>query len=181
MKTINYFLITILIFLTSCSGCSRSGRIRAARERSIISNTEKSNRDYRISKDDSKSNVIKMVKENDVYQIPVEINGISMKFIFDTGASIISISNTEALFLYKQGKLADEDFIGKNEFMDANGDISVGTIINLKTIKIGNKTINNVKASVVNNLGAPLLLGQSALQRFGKISVDYSNETITFE
>lgn len=104
-----------------------------------------------------------------------------MNFIFDTGASIISISATEAMFLYKQGTLKEEDFIGNVNFQDATGAISEGTIIRLKSVKIGNKTLENVRASVVHNNEAPLLFGQSALAEFGKISIDYKKNEITFE
>lgn len=104
-----------------------------------------------------------------------------MTFIFDTGAGLISISATEAAFLYKQGKLKEQDFIGKANFVDANGDISEGTIINLSTIKIGDRVISNIQASVVDNMVAPLLFGQSALEKFGKVSIDYSKMEITFE
>jgi aspartyl protease family protein len=127
------------------------------------------------------SNTVKMTKKDGVYEIPIKINGVSMIFIFDTGAGLISISNTEAGFLYKQGKLTQEDIIGKANFMDANGDISVGTIIRLKTVQIGNKILYNVEASVVNNTNAPLLMGQSALEQFGKVSIDYNAQTITFD
>jgi aspartyl protease family protein len=51
--------------------------------------------------------VIKMISANGVYKVPVEINGTSMNFIFDTGASDITISSTEARFLYKQGTLQE--------------------------------------------------------------------------
>lgn len=104
-----------------------------------------------------------------------------MYFIFDTGAGIVSISETEAFFLYKQGTLTKEDILGSGDFVDANGNISEGTIINLKTVEIGNQTLYNVKASVVHNLSAPLLLGQSVLERFGKVSIDYKNEQIILE
>lgn len=57
--------------------------------------------------------IIKMTKENGVYKIPVLINGLNMVFIFDTGAGLISISNVEASYLYKQGKLTKEDILGK--------------------------------------------------------------------
>mgnify|MGYP002776377742 CR=1 FL=1 len=43
--------------------------------------------------------VIIMNKENGVYTVPCKINGLSLKFIFDTGASDVSISLTEAMFL----------------------------------------------------------------------------------
>ncbi len=122
-----------------------------------------------------------MQKYGGVYQIPVEVNNVKMYFIFDTGASTISISETESIFLYKQGSLEDEDFIGTSNFVDANGDISEGTIINLKSVKIGNKTLYNIRASVVHNLNAPLLFGQSALEKFGKISIDNHKGEITFD
>ena len=84
-------------------------------------------------------------------------------------------------FLYKQGKLSNEDILGTANFSDANGDISEGTIIILSTVKIGDKILSDVQASVVHNLNAPLLLGQTALEKFGKVSIDYYKNEITFE
>ena len=125
--------------------------------------------------------VVKMEKKDGVYNIPVTINGANMRFILDTGAGLISISNVEASYLYKQGKLTLEDIVGEANFIDAKGDISVGTIIRLKEVTISNRTIYNVHASVIDNSQAPLLFGQSALEKFGRISIDYHNNTITFE
>jgi len=86
-----------------------------------------------------------------------------------------------AVFLYKQGKLSQEDILGTRKYQIADGTIAEGTVIILKNVRIGNKTLNNVQASVVNNIGAPLLMGQSALSRFGKITIDYNNNEIKFE
>lgn len=122
-----------------------------------------------------------MTKANSVYEIPTEINGVPMHFIFDTGAGLISISETEIQLLTKQGKFSEDDIAGKGSFVDANGDITEGTIVILKTVKIGDRTLTNVEAAVVHNLQAPLLMGQSALEQFGKISIDYKKEEITFE
>ncbi len=124
---------------------------------------------------------IKMIKKEGIYYIPVWVNDVKMHFIFDTGAGMVSISETEANFLYKSGTLSDSDFIGSANFIDANGDVSEGTIINLKSIKIGDRTLYNVKASVVHNLNAPLLLGQTVLEQFGKISIDNNAGEITLE
>lgn len=124
---------------------------------------------------------VKMRLANGVYYVPCMINGTTMEFIFDTGASDIVMSLTEALFLYKQGKLTDEDFIDNVSFQIADGSIGEGTVINLKTVSIGNKTLHNVKATIISNMDAPLLLGQSALSRFGRLSIDYSRDEITFE
>ncbi|MDR2146276.1 MAG: retroviral-like aspartic protease family protein [Tannerella sp.] len=128
-----------------------------------------------------KKSIIKMYEKYGVYHIPCKINGTEMEFIFDTGASDITMSLTEALFLYKQGKLKDDDFIGTQQYQIADGSIHEGAIVRLQTVQIGNRTLYNIQASIVDNLAAPLLLGQSALSEFGKVSVDYNRNEITFE
>lgn len=171
-----YFVLAMLII----AGCSpKSGRKQRTRDMGV-EETQEEQPDLPRKRFKGKT-VVKMERENGVYKIPVTINGANMSFIFDTGAGLISISNVEASFLYKQGKLSIDDILGEAKFSDANGDISVGTIIRLKEVTISNRTIYNVQASVVDNSVAPLLFGQSALEKFGKISIDYNNNTITFE
>lgn len=173
MKYVLIFLTACCLSFCSCSGCSKSGRIHG----------NKRNAEYGggTSAEHTNKTSVQMKKRDGVYQIPVDVNGVRMFFIFDTGASLISISETEANFLYKQGKLTDDDIKGTVSFSDANGDISEGTIIILKTVQIGDRTLSDVEASVVHNLKAPLLIGQSALGKFGKISIDNSLGQITFE
>jgi aspartyl protease family protein len=161
--------------VSGCSGCSQSGRRNAIHlDKTNPSKQEQS----RIS---GNRTIVKMEKLNGVYQIPVEVNEVKMFFIFDTGASKISISETEANFLWKQGKLTRNDIKGTANFSDANGDISEGTIIVLRSVKIGDRVLSNIEASVVHNMNAPLLFGQSALEKFGKISIDNNKGEITFE
>lgn len=170
-------IIVLICLLTLCFACSRSGK-RAVKERS--ERVEPANALPRENHALGTS-VVKMTKRNGVYIIPVLVNQVPMHFIFDTGASDISISQTEALFLYKQGKLSESDIIGSTNFMDATGNISEGTLITLSTVKIGDRKLEQVQASVVHNQKAPLLFGQSALERFGKISIDYKRGEIIFE
>ncbi|HOK51162.1 MAG TPA: retropepsin-like aspartic protease [Bacteroidales bacterium] len=125
--------------------------------------------------------IVKMEKKNGVKYVWVEINGLKLKFIFDTGASSICISSAEATVLYKQGTLQKEDILDVQYFQDATGKVSAGTRINLRTVKIGNRVLQNIEAIVIDNNEAPLLLGQSALERFGKISIDNKNNVIVFE
>lgn len=126
-------------------------------------------------------NVLKMEVQNGVRYVWVSINGISLKFIFDTGASSICISSAEASVLFRQGTLEEEDVIGSEYFQDATGRISEGTKINLRTVKIGNIVLENVEATVIDNVNAPLLLGQSVLEQFGKIEIDNEKEEIIFK
>ena len=111
-------------------------------------------------------------KENGVCKVPCSINGLPLHFVFDTGASDVTISMVEATFMMKNDFLSGADVIGSQKYIDANGNISVGTTINLRTVKFGEFELNNVRASVVRNQKAPLLLGQSVLGRLGKIEID---------
>jgi aspartyl protease family protein len=165
-----------VLFYTSCSKSARNRNIKEARE----GKTEKTDNSSRKDRSSS-ANIVKMTKEGGVYSVPIEINGIAMDFILDTGASDVSISLTEALFLMKQGKLTTDDIKGSQQYRTADGNISEGTVINLKTVKIGNKILHNVEASVVESMEAPLLLGQSALSKFGKISIDYKKLELKLE
>ncbi len=104
--------------------------------------------------------------------VKCSINELPLSFIFDTGASIVSLSQLEANFMLKNGYLSSKDVVGSGRFTDANGDVSEGTVINLREVDFGGLKLKNVRASVVRNQKAPLLLGQSVLGRLGKIEID---------
>lgn len=135
---------------------------------------------YREERRIRKGTKVKMESNGGVYLVPINVNGLDLKFIFDTGASSICISSAEAMVMVRQGKITEKDILGQERFQDATGGISVGTVVNLKTVNIGGIVLHNVEATVVDNISAPLLLGQTALAKFGKISIDYNNLTIEF-
>ena len=113
-----------------------------------------------------------------VYEILCTINELPLKFIFDTGASSVSISSIEASFMLKNGYLRPDDIKGKDYYSTATGEIHEGTVIRLREIKIGDIILRNVEASVVHNQQAPLLLGQSVLERFGIVTIDNINSRL---
>lgn len=113
-----------------------------------------------------------------IYEIPCTINELPLKFIFDTGASSVTISSVEANFMLKNGYLQEADIKGKEYYSVATGEIHEGTTIRLQKIKIGDAVLRNVDASVVHNQQAPLLLGQSVLERFGTVTIDNINSKL---
>lgn len=121
---------------------------------------------------------IPFTKEGDVCKVKCAINGLPLHFIFDTGAADVSISSVEATFMAKNDFLSSSDIIGKQNYQIADGNITEGTIINLKDVKLGSLHLNNIKASVVRNQAAPLLLGQSVLSKLGKIEIDNTKKVL---
>lgn len=120
---------------------------------------------------------IKMQKEGGVFMTPCTINGLKLRFIFDTGASNVSISLSEASFMIKNGYLLENDLQGLSYSQLANGAIIENTTVNLREVEIGGIKIYNVEAKIIHDLNAPLLLGQSAIQKLGKIQIE-GNELI---
>ena len=175
-----------LLLLMSCivfvySSCAhKSGRhgLDDNRNRSTTIESDHNNdrREYKVGGHTK----VRMRKEGGVYLVPITVNGLNLDFIFDTGASSICLSSAEALVMLRQGQITQDDFVGQQQFQDATGGISVGTIIRLHTVEIGGILLRNVEANVVDNIQAPLLLGQTALSKFGKVTIDYNNNVIEF-
>lgn len=127
--------------------------------------------DYEITK-------IPFTPDGGCVSVKCSINDLPLSFIFDTGASTVSLSMVEANFMLKNGYLKKDDFVGSQRFVDANGDISEGTVVNLRNVDFGGLHLNNVRASIVRNQKAPLLLGQTVLGRLGSIEIDNSDKKL---
>lgn len=189
MNKLILFLLSTLIIL----GCSKSGRKKtenrsseiiennSTEEKFVENNKSSSYRKKKSFKELDDKIILPFRDEGGVKIVKIKVNDIPLDFIFDTGASVISISETEARLLVKQGTLTEDDFIDVQKFVDANGDISEGLLVNLKEIDIQGYKLYNVKASIVQNSKAPLLLGQSLLEQFAKVTIDNKRKQISLE
>jgi clan AA aspartic protease (TIGR02281 family) len=121
---------------------------------------------------------IKMEKKNGVFYIPCKINGLELQFILDTGASDVTISKSESMFMLKNGYLDSSDLLDKQYYEMADGNIAEGTKLNIRRLEIGDIVLENVAASVVHTQASPLLLGQSVLERFDEIKIDYNRRLL---
>lgn len=157
--------------------------------------------EYRLKSEEKKARVRKrldevLAKDNDVhgvteiafnrrgkgtFEVPCSVNGLELNMIFDTGASDVTISSVEANFMLKNGQLSREDIKGRKYYQIANGELTEGTTVTLREVKIGDAVLHDVDASVVHNQKAPLLLGQSVLERFGTITIDNINSKLLIQ
>ncbi len=123
---------------------------------------------------------IPFTRQGGVCQVKCAVNGLPFYFVFDTGAADVTLSCVEADYMLKNGYLTDADFMGKQNYVTADGNIHEGTIVNLREVRVGDIVLHNIKASVVRNQNAPLLLGQSVFRRFGTVQLDNSRSVIRF-
>ena len=127
---------------------------------------------------EEKVSEIPFTRESGTCSVQCRINDLPLYFIFDTGAADVSLSMVEASFMMKNGYLTKNDVVGKAYYSDAQGDISEGTVVNLRHVQFGDMQLDNVRASVVRNQKAPLLLGQTVMSRAGKIEIDNEKRVI---
>ncbi len=88
----------------------------------------------------------------------LSINGASLKYVVDTGATTVALNSGDAKFAkidYEKGE--------RITMQTANGDVSA-YLVKISTLKIGTIILNNVVATV-NEGGSPpvVLLGMTAL------------------
>ncbi|HMG83136.1 MAG TPA: OmpA family protein [Ferruginibacter sp.] len=120
-----------------------------------------------------------MKREGGVSIIPCKINGLDLALAFDTGASDVTISLGEAIYMLEQGLLSSSDILGVTEYMNADGEVSKGYVINIKKIEFAGLQLYNIKALIVKDIDAPLLLGQSAIKKIGVVQLDLATNTLT--
>lgn len=118
-----------------------------------------------------------------VKTVDVKINGsICVDMIFDTGCSGTLISLSEARYLVEKGLLTKDDFLGVTHSQIADGSIVENMVVNLKEVVIGDKIVcPDVKATVSNNVEAPLLLGNEVFDRMTQLTIDNENHTLNIK
>jgi len=115
--------------------------------------------------------IIQMVDYYGVYTIPCEVNGMKSRMIFDTGASKVSLSRSFCEILLDNDYISMSDFTGTGGMLTADGRIVDYAELLLRSVKIGEITLHDVPAVVVNSQDAPMLFGQSAIQMLGEVSI----------
>ena len=127
----------------------------------------------------SAQTVIKLDKEGSQYTTHCEVNGLKLKLEIATGAFEVGISPVEAAFMIKNGYIKKSDILDGKYYESADGEVRGGAEIILRKIDISGYVLKDVKAIVIGSQNMPLLIGQNALSRIGKITMDYNNSTLT--
>jgi hypothetical protein len=115
---------------------------------------------------------VPMQIEGGIYVVPVLINeAITLDFIVDSGAADVSIPADIVMTLMRTGTLRKADFLGERTYVLADGSKVPSETFRIRSLKVGNKVLENVNGSVASVQGS-LLLGQTFLSRFKSWSVD---------
>jgi uncharacterized protein YigE (DUF2233 family) len=127
--------------------------------------------------------IVPMLKTpSGIYEIPIIINNtVRLSFVFDSGASDVTITPDVAMVLFKSGTIEQSDYIDTQTYVFADGSTADCTRFNIKEINIGGMILKNVTGSISSSISAPMLLGQSVMQRLGKYSIDNATHCLIIE
>jgi clan AA aspartic protease (TIGR02281 family) len=110
--------------------------------------------------------------------VPVVVNdALTVPFAVDSGASDVSISADVMRRLIESGTLTRADFLGKATYHLADGSRVASDTFRLHSLRVGDREVHGVLASVTND-SEGLLLGQSFLTRFRSWSIDNQRQVL---
>jgi len=122
-----------------------------------------------------------MEKSGGVYVVPTRFNdAITLDAVVDSGASDVSVPADIVLTLIRTKTVTPEDFLGKQTYVLADGSKVPSQQFRIRSLRVGNRTIENVTASIASVEGT-ILLGQSFLSKFKSWSVDNETHTLVLK
>jgi clan AA aspartic protease (TIGR02281 family) len=124
---------------------------------------------------------VPMKMDGGIFVVPVEINGVmTLNFGVDSGASDVSVPADVFSTLMRAGTIREADLSGRQTYVLADGSKSQSTTFTIRSLRLGNIVVENVRASVAPSRGS-LLLGQSFFQRFKSWSIDNAKQELHLE
>jgi aspartyl protease family protein len=116
-----------------------------------------------------------------VFVLSALLNGSGpVYFIVDSGAATVQIPEEAAEELRRNGTLTEADFMGQHQFILADGRRMQQRVFRLRTLQLGERTMENVLATV-GARQSRALLGQSFLRRLSWWKIDNVNNAMEFE
>jgi aspartyl protease family protein len=114
-------------------------------------------------------------------RVPVIINDtLRLGCVIDSGASDVVLPADVVMTLLRTGTLRDSDFLGKQISVLADGSKLPSPTFRIRSLRVGDKVLNNVIGSASPAAGEPLL-GQSFLSRFKSWSIDNARDVLVLE
>jgi gag-polyprotein putative aspartyl protease len=122
--------------------------------------------------------IVPMISDGGTFRVPVTINDeLTLKFVIDSGAADVSVPADVVMTLVRTGTITDTDFLGNQTYKLADGSTVPSQQFVIRSLKVGDKTLENVVGSIAPVAGG-LLLGQSFLSRFNTWSIDNQREAL---
>jgi clan AA aspartic protease (TIGR02281 family) len=124
---------------------------------------------------------VTLKKDGGTFVVPVLINGaITLDFTLDSGAADVTVPADVFSTLVRTGTISDDDITGEQTCVLADGSKGKSITFTIRSLKVGDKLVENVRGSVAPAQGS-LLLGQSFLEHFKSWSLDNTRHQLILD
>ncbi len=128
--------------------------------------------------DDLSEQIVAVEPHAGAFVVPVILNDVlTAKFIVDSGAADVSITEDMVSALMRSGTMTGADLIGNKTYMLADGTMLQGKIYRMASVRIGGMVMENVTVRIAA-ANSSLLLGQSFLRRLKSWSLDNARQVM---
>ena len=128
--------------------------------------------------EDKPEQIVAVEPHAGAFVVPVVLNGvITAKFIVDSGAADVSITEDMVSALMKSGTMTGADLLGSKAYMLADGTMLQGKTYRMASIRIGGMVMENVTVRIAA-ANSSLLVGQSFLRRLKSWSMDNARQVM---
>jgi len=125
--------------------------------------------------------VVSLKVHGGIFVVPVEINGtMKLDFAIDSGAGDVSVPADVFSALRRAGTVKESELTGQRTYILADGSKMQSAAFTIRSLKVGDIIVTNVRGSVTPAQGA-LLLGQSFLERFKSWAIDNAKHELLLE
>ncbi|MBE0661209.1 MAG: OmpA family protein [Bacteroidales bacterium] len=120
--------------------------------------------------------------ENEEIYVPCILNGYNLIFTLDTyERNMLQVSLEQALKLLTDGAINRNDFEGDAQKILGAGTIANQAVFNIRELRVGDKIVNDLKATVSHRQIEPLAIGENVLNQFGTYSINKEKNQIIFK
>jgi len=121
---------------------------------------------------------VELVRENGVFMVPVRINdAVTIPFVLDSGAGDVSVPEDVFKTLLRTRTVTESDFREPGLFVTADGSQHLKQRFILHELRVGDRVVNDVVASVAPDKADPLL-GQSFLGTLPRWAIDNTRHAL---
>ena len=131
-----------------------------------------------LADDRGAAQVVSLEPHDGAFVVPVVLNDVmTVKFIVDSGAADVSITDDMVSALMKSGTMTGADLLGSKTYMLADGTMLQGKIYRMARVRIGGMVMQDVTVRTAP-ANSSLLLGQSFLRRLKSWSMDNARQVM---
>jgi peptidoglycan-associated lipoprotein len=113
--------------------------------------------------------------------LPCIVNEFNLDITLDEQDRGLFFSVDQTLELLKNGAISKNDFSGDADKILANGSVQDKAVFVVAEIRLANKSIFDVEATVSQKIKVPVMMGESILKKFGAYTLDKDKKQLIFK